>query len=146
MDRLRRLFSTTGREPRLAFWRFQLWQQLAMTAAFYLAILVTMAGGGWLAVAPLLLLGPIVVAGACFYVRRLHDRGRSGRWFFAFAVAPYGLQMAAHLLMAHATSLVAGLAALPILLGALVLMIWGWIEVGFRRGARGPNAFGPESA
>ena len=34
MDRLRRLFSTTGREPRLAFWRFQLWQQLAMTAAF----------------------------------------------------------------------------------------------------------------
>ena len=66
MDRLRRLFSTTGREPRLAFWRFQLGQQLAMTAAFYLAILVAMAGGGWLAVAPLLLLAPIVVAGVCF--------------------------------------------------------------------------------
>ncbi len=146
MDRLRRLFTTTGRESRLAFWRFQLRQQLAGTAVFYLAIVVAMAGGGWLAVAPLLLLAPIAVAGICFYARRLHDRGRSGWWVAAFAMGPYLLEMAAHLLASQGGSLLTALVALPVVLGALALAVWGWVEVGFRRGTRGPNAFGPEPA
>ena len=146
MDRLRRLFSTTGRESRLAFWRFQLRQQLAGTAAFYLAIIIAMAGGGWLAAAPLLLLAPIAVAGACFYVRRLHDRGRPTWWFIVFFVVPYLLDIAAHVLANQESNLFTVLVTLPVALGAFVLMIWGWVEVGFRRGARGENAFGPEPA
>jgi uncharacterized membrane protein YhaH (DUF805 family) len=146
MDRLRKLFNTTGRASRLAFWRFQLRQQLAVIAVFYLAIVVTMAGGGWLAAAPLFLLVPIIVAGTCFCVRRLHDRGRSGWWIVAFALGPYLLETAAHVLASQAGALLTVLVALPLVLGALVLAIWGWIETGFRRGTRGPNAFGPEPA
>jgi uncharacterized membrane protein YhaH (DUF805 family) len=38
------------------------------------------------------------------------------------------------------------LIALVLSLAALVVAIWGWIEIGFRRGTRGENRFGPPPA
>ena len=145
MDRLKQVFSLTGRASRLDFWRFQALQALVGAIVWCLAIFGTIAGG-WLGAAPFLLLGPIVAAGTCMSIRRLHDRNRSAWWFIAFGPGPYLLMMLAHLLADTLGGLVAALASLPLVLGALVLTVWSWIEIGFRRGTRGPNLFGDAPA
>jgi uncharacterized membrane protein YhaH (DUF805 family) len=141
MDRLKHMFSLTGRASRLDFWRFQAWQALVGGTVWCLAIFVTIAGG-WLGLAPFLLLAPILAAGLCMSVRRLHDRNRSAWWFIAFGPGPYLLLMLAHLLADTLGGPIAALASLPLALGALALTVWSWVEIGFRRGTRGPNAFG----
>jgi uncharacterized membrane protein YhaH (DUF805 family) len=139
MDRLQRLFSATGRVSRLGFWRFQVVQSVAAAVAWCLTVFTTMAGG-WLGLVPLLLIVPVVAAAIALSIRRLHDRNRSGWWILPFSLGPYLLLGAAHLLGEHGS---AGLlAALPLSLGGLALAVWAWIELGFRRGTRGPNRFG----
>jgi uncharacterized membrane protein YhaH (DUF805 family) len=145
MHRLKRLFSMTGRASRLEFWRLLLKQQLALVAVWCLTILATMAGG-WLGLAPFLLLAPVLAFGVCIYARRLHDRGRSAWWLVLFALGPYLLMMAAGLVIDLLGGPLSAVISLPMALGAVVLAIWGWIELGFRRGTRGPNAFGADPA
>ncbi|MBO9707014.1 MAG: DUF805 domain-containing protein [Caulobacter sp.] len=142
MDRLRRVFDSSGRVSRLGFWRFQVVQALAGAAIWCLTMFATMAGG-WLGLAPLLLLAPLVVAALHVGVRRLHDRGRSGWWLLPFTVGPYLLMAAAHLSAGALGPLGAVLLALPLSLAGLALAAWSWIELGFRRGTRGANRFGP---
>ena len=141
MDRLQRVFSISGRVSRLGFWRFQVVQSLAAAVVWCLTLFTTMAGG-WLGAAPLLLIVPIVTAAIYVAIRRLHDRGRSGWWILPFSIGPYSLLGAAHLL-ADASGASGTLLALPLSLGGVALAIWAWIELGFRRGTRGANRFGP---
>jgi uncharacterized membrane protein YhaH (DUF805 family) len=144
MDRSRRVFSTSGRVSRLGFWRFQVVQSLGAAVVWCLTVFATLAGG-WLGLAPLLLIVPIVTAAIYVGIRRLHDRGRSGWWILPFSVGPYSLLGAAHL-VSDAFGAAGILLALPLSLGGLVLAIWAWIELGFRRGTRGANRFGPPPA
>jgi uncharacterized membrane protein YhaH (DUF805 family) len=79
---------------------------------------------------------PILVAGIGMPVRRLHDRGKSGWWAAALVIFP-------ELVSLERTPETSG-AAPPALLAlvsliAAVLEIWGWVEIGFRRGACGAN-------
>lgn len=141
MDRLQRVFSISGRVSRLGFWRFQVVQSLGAAVVWCLTMFTTMAGG-WLGLAPLLLIVPIVTAGIYVGIRRVHDRGRSGWWILPFSVGPYLLMGAAHLLT-DALGAAGVLLALPLYLGGLALALWAWIELGFRRGTRGANRFGP---
>jgi uncharacterized membrane protein YhaH (DUF805 family) len=141
MGRLQRVFSLSGRVSRLGFWRFQVVQSLGAAVVWCLTMFATMAGG-WLGLAPLLLIVPIVMAAIYVGIRRLHDHGRSGWWLLPFSVGPYLLLVAAHLL-ADALGALGVLLALPLSLGGLVLAVWAWIELGFKRGARGANRFGP---
>jgi len=138
---LRRVFDRAGRVSRLGFWRFQVIQSLASAVIVCLTVFTTLAGG-WLGLLPLLLLAPVVLAALYVGVRRLHDRGRSGWWIAPFSVGPYLLLTAAHLSV-DAFGALGALLALPPLLAGLALAAWSWIELGFRRGTRGPNRFGP---
>ncbi len=47
MDRLRRVFDSSGRISRLGFWRFQVVQVLAVAVVWCLTMFATMVGG-WL--------------------------------------------------------------------------------------------------
>ena len=145
MDRLKPFFSLKGRASRLAFWRFQAWQALISAVIWCVTIWVTMAAG-WLGAAPFLLLGVMLAASVCMTIRRLHDRNRSAWWLIAFGPGPYLLMMSVYILADTVGGPVATLASLPLALGAIVLAVWSWIELGFRRGTRGPNAFGAEPA
>jgi uncharacterized membrane protein YhaH (DUF805 family) len=144
MDRLQRVFSISGRVSRLGFWRFQVVQVLASGVVWCLTMFMTMVGG-WLGLAPLLLLVPVVVAAIYVGIRRLHDRGRSGWWILPFSVGPY-LLVATGRLLAETLGAPGFLIALPLTLGGVALAIWGWLELGFFRGARGANRFGPPPA
>jgi uncharacterized membrane protein YhaH (DUF805 family) len=70
-------------------------------------------------------------------IKRLHDRDRSGWWMIPFFVAPglYG-QFQDRL----------GESTIVAVLGYVVffILLWGFIEVGFLRGTRGPNRFGSD--
>ena len=143
MERLRRVFSISGRVSRLGFWRFQVAQALAVAVVWCLTMFATMAGG-WLGLAPMLLLVPVLAAAVYMGIRRLHDRDRSGWWILPFCVGPYLLLGLAHLL--SDLGVLGLLAALPLSLGGLALWAWAWIELGFGRGTRGTNRFGPPPA
>ena len=143
MDRLKSLFSVAGRTSRRNYWRLQNRLILASAAVWCLTMFATMAGG-WLGAIPLMLLAPIFVAAICLCLRRLHDRGRSAWWFILFIPGPPLLLGVAYGLEESVGGLGAALADLPLSLGAVGLTVWAWVEIGFRRGTRGPNAFGPD--
>jgi uncharacterized membrane protein YhaH (DUF805 family) len=143
-DLSRRIFSISGRVSRLGFWRFQVVQSLAVAVIWCLTMLATMVGG-WLGLVPLLLVVPLCAAAVHVGVRRLHDRDRSGWWILPFSVGPYLLMAAGHFL-AGLFGPLGALLALPLLLAGLALAGWSWIELGFRRGTRGPNRFGSPPA
>ena len=70
-------------------------------------------------------------------VKRLHDRDRSGWWIVLFYVVPGVLGGAGKGTDGDLAQGILGLAT-------LVLSIWGLVELGFLRGTRGPNRFGPD--
>jgi uncharacterized membrane protein YhaH (DUF805 family) len=70
-------------------------------------------------------------------IKRLHDRNKSGWWIVPFIVAPglYG----------HFGDLLgASYAALFIGLAVFIAFTWGFVELCFLRGMRGPNRFGSD--
>lgn len=71
--------------------------------------------------------------------RRLHDRDTRGWWLVPRVLVP---AMVLGWLQARDAplSIIAGLIALL----ALALALWGLIEMGFRRGTKGDNRFGPD--
>jgi uncharacterized membrane protein YhaH (DUF805 family) len=72
-------------------------------------------------------------------VRRLHDRNRSGWWLPVYLFLP-GVLIA--LVEGKATQASTVLLYLAAVLLALVVVIWGFVEIGLRRGTPGPNRFG----
>jgi uncharacterized membrane protein YhaH (DUF805 family) len=84
---------------------------------------------------------PVVAVGIWFLsattIKRLHDRGRSGWWIVVFEIAPPML----HRLwdgLGHSHS------AIPISELAVILNVWGIIELLFLTGTKGSNRFGPD--
>lgn len=71
-------------------------------------------------------------------VKRLHDRDRSGWWIVLFYFGPAVLQGA------QQSAESATLASIILGLGAFAVSIWALVELGFLRGTRGPNRFGPD--
>ena len=143
MPRLTTLFSFRERASRLAYWRTQLWTSLALALLWIVTIFVAM-GAGDLAAIPLLLGLPVLVVSLAVLVRRLHDRDKSGWWLLLFWAAPAACFAAAQLATEQTGEggplAVAGVAA------GLVLELWAIIEVGFRRGSKGANRYGPPPA
>ena len=140
MDRLAGLFSFRGRASRLAYWRTQLWTSVLLAGLWIVTIFIAM-GAGDIAVIPMLFALPILVINLAVLVRRLHDRDKDARWLLAFWVAPSACFVVAQL----ATERIGdgGLFALGCAIVGLVLEAWAIVEVGFLRGAPGPNRFGP---
>jgi uncharacterized membrane protein YhaH (DUF805 family) len=71
-------------------------------------------------------------------IKRLHDRNKSGWWIVAFLVAPPLLRGIADRF--DEMSVASVVLSLP----AMVLTVWGFIELLFIQGRRGPNRFGPD--
>jgi uncharacterized membrane protein YhaH (DUF805 family) len=71
-------------------------------------------------------------------VKRLHDR--SGWWIVVFYIVPWLLGSVVNVADKQGNDTV-GLVAELI---GLVCVIWGLVELGFLRGTRGPNRFGPD--
>jgi len=84
---------------------------------------------------------PVCIFGIWFLaattIKRLHDRDKSGWWIVAFFVAPAVLN-------AIADRLDDSNAAVALLLVGVSLNLWGSFELLFRKGASGPNRFGPD--
>jgi uncharacterized membrane protein YhaH (DUF805 family) len=76
---------------------------------------------------------PLVLSTIAVGIRRLHDRGKSGRWLLFYYVAPILL---VGLLIPWAPG---GVSIGP------SLLIWGWaaFELGLLRGTTGENEYGP---
>ncbi|MDB5419091.1 MAG: hypothetical protein JWP50_2510 [Phenylobacterium sp.] len=138
MRRLRELLRFDGRLSRLGYWRAYLLLTIAMAFTWCLGLFAILAIGP---VGGVLLL-PIVsipVALVAISVRRLHDRNKSGWWALPLVVFPLMVSFALSAETAGADP-----PAMDVLLAltSFVLSIWAWIEIGFRRGAAGPNRYG----
>jgi uncharacterized membrane protein YhaH (DUF805 family) len=73
-------------------------------------------------------------------VKRLHDRDRSGWWIVVFYIVPWLLGSVVNVADKQGNDTVGLVAGLV----GLVCVIWGLVELGFLRGTRGPNRFGPD--
>ena len=68
-------------------------------------------------------------------IKRLYDRNRSGWWIVPFSAVPLYNELADRFELSYA--------ALPLGLAALVLCIWGFVEMYCLKGSRKTNRFGP---
>lgn len=145
MDWIARALSFTGRASRLSFWRWILLTNVLAAGLFVLAILLTMSGVYgllWIAAAALFGIVPLVCPLLAAATRRLHDRDKSAWWLLVFCGLPFVLNVAAQSEMGLGGPWV--LLGLVMALASLALTLWSWVELGFLRGTRGPNRFGPE--
>jgi len=143
---IKRLFSFRGRAPRLEYWLTLL--LCVVLAGLAGALLRVGFRVGLQSGAPVaLLFAPlIVIISLAAASRRLHDRNKSAWWLLLFYVAPNILSGISNAMMGpdpEIRPIEAILPALGLLIVALALGLWGFIELGFLPGARGDNRYGP---
>jgi uncharacterized membrane protein YhaH (DUF805 family) len=136
------LFSFQGRTSRQPYWLVS----IAMIALSVLIWSILAFGRGWVLPADtgrsdavkLLLVAsyvPFLWIALAVGAKRLHDRGRSAWWLLPFYILPSILEGAGGR---------AGSLGILFVLASLAITIWAVIELGFLRGAPGPNAYGPD--
>lgn len=150
IHRIRDTLAFRGRLTRLGYWWWQIAILLLGAGIAYAAIAITIAGGPrWLSAlvfAPMAI-APIAAVGVV--ARRLHDRGRGAVWLMTFTLAPWGLAALSIWLLegpAYAEQVWPAFASLAASLISLLLNLWGFVEIGLRRGDPAPNRFGPPQA
>ena len=145
MDRIGGLFSFSGRTDRVSYWRIQVLVALIAGAGWVVGMLaVVYSGITAFGLVALLSIAPMAVVQVATAFRRLHDRGKSAWWLLAFYVGP--LATDAYVQDPSASSHIPAPALALAALLALALLLWGFVEIGFLRGASGPNRFGPAPA
>lgn len=138
MQDLPSYFSFRGRLSRLGFWQIYLQTSMAGALVSIAAMLAIELFGG-LGGAVFALFLPLFFISIAASARRLHDRNRSGLWLIIYAVGPSAV------LGATAAFQPTGPAVLLLLasqLAAVVITIWGLVDIGFLKGTAGPNRFG----
>jgi uncharacterized membrane protein YhaH (DUF805 family) len=92
----------------------------------------------------------VLIASIAVCIKRLHDRDRSGWWLLLFYVGPVAVALIGGFFFWAAADTV-GMSAewsylglRLCLLGGIALAIWGFVEIGCRRGTAGYNRFGPD--
>lgn len=125
-------FSARGRIGRSQYWLGMAGVAGTFGVAMALAFLTPIA----YAAAPLIVAA--IVALYILAIKRLHDRNKSGWWTLVFLWAPGVLD--------RISNKVAEESALwwMLVLIACALSLWGLIELGFLRGAKGDNRYGPD--
>ncbi|MGH6872318.1 MAG: DUF805 domain-containing protein [Rhizomicrobium sp.] len=147
------LFDFRGRATRFRYWQSWVvgfaWLAAAAAVALPYALIeqrstseperpldafsvMTIAGEGALAAAAF-------AAILAVYVRCLHDRDKGFWWLIAFFAVPEAIVRFASVPDALPKAIL-----LPFVVLALVFMVWGIVELGFLRGTKGPNRFGPD--
>jgi uncharacterized membrane protein YhaH (DUF805 family) len=92
----------------------------------------------------------IFISGIAVSIKRLHDRDRSGWWLMLFYFGPFVFALIGGFMFWAAADTVGMSAEWSYLglrlciLGGIALVIWGFVEIGCRRGTAGYNRFGPD--
>jgi len=138
----RYLFSSRGRLTRAKYWFAAIVFLLVMAAAVMLALMAPTALPSWsLLPAGLELVIGLAFLAVCYSsiviaIKRLHDRNKSGWWVLIFFGLPSVLPQLADPARPAVTLVLNG--------ASFVLSLWALVELGFLRGTRGPNRFGPD--
>jgi uncharacterized membrane protein YhaH (DUF805 family) len=141
MGGLLKYLSFRGRANRKRYWL----TSLSIFGLLFVSALFT----GALSVLPLLGLVfiliwlALLVAGTANGARRLHDRGKSAWWLLLFYALPMLLAFPAELAKNGPADDFQFAAAALAMLG-LPFSLWGLVEMGFLKGAVGPNKFGED--
>jgi len=142
MSLIHLLFLFQGRLNRQPYWLIGIAIAVVITlvAIFVVASAVLEHEIEGLAFAILVIFGilciPLIWIGFAIGAKRLHDRDKSAWWLLVFYVLPSILsQISYHL------GLMGGLV---FSLASFGIAVWGLIELGFLRGTRGPNRYGPD--
>lgn len=134
------LFGYDGRIGRLHYW-------LGLLAAWAITIFFAgfaeevTAGTGDIGryVAFAFIVGTLIWVHSAVTVKRLHDRDKSAWWYLLYGVAPAGLFVSGiYLYAGRALNL-----ATILFVVSIAGLIWVIVELGFLRGADGPNRHGP---
>ena len=148
MKRLAGFFSFKGRATRTAFWQTQLLCNVFFAMLWALGLLLAdLTARGAFAAISLIGVAPVLAAQLAVLCRRLHDRGKSGWWLLPFYAIPLVISLVLSAFQSEtpeSSPFTAGLAILALI--ELGLIGWGLVEVGFIRGTRGANRYGPDPA
>jgi uncharacterized membrane protein YhaH (DUF805 family) len=98
---------------------------------------VVLSYGIGLVLIALVVIVPMVVSSLAIGIKRLHDRDQSGWWIVLFYFGPS---------VASAIGQGSGSDAAYLVLSLVAFGIWVWalVVLGFLRGTRGPNRYGPD--
>jgi uncharacterized membrane protein YhaH (DUF805 family) len=92
----------------------------------------------------------VFIAGIAVCIKRLHDRDRSGWWLSLFYFGPVAFALVGGFTFWAAADAVgmtwdwSFLLLKVCILSGIALAIWGFVEIGCRRGTAGYNRFGPD--
>jgi uncharacterized membrane protein YhaH (DUF805 family) len=136
------MFGASRRINRAKYWvSFIRYSLAGMLVAVILFITAGIAAPLLVVVAALTLI-PWLLWGIAITTERLHDRDRSAWWLIVFYLVPGVLNQLAK------TAWFGGAAGTTLyyilVLAAFALTIWGFVEIGCRRGTAGANSYGPD--
>ncbi len=150
------LFNFEGRIPRSTYWCGMLLLTLFAVVFVFGVVFFFAREEGPFDLRTLIQLNSLTGLGmlycaASLMTRRVKDRDRP-LWLVKLFVAPYGLLLVGEILGITSTQeIVNGVPVrLPTAIGSvlgianLVVTIWALVELGFKRGTRGPNQWGPD--
>lgn len=133
MDLINLLFGFQGRINRSKYWlAVVIW--LVIWCVLVALLLLTEFSAVAIGLAVIVLI-PSTVSGIAVGIKRLHDRDKSGWWLLIFYVVPPVLDGIGNAVPEMSFIFSAA---------SLAITIWMFVELGFLRGTRGPNRYGPD--
>ena len=130
--------SFDGRIGRQKFWIGTLILMLMMVVLIAVPIILSVPSS-----VAVLIIGGAALLGflgsLAITVKRLHDRDKSGWWYFVFFIVPNILTHIGESFAAGSLAL-----ALALFVPAIGISIWAFVEVGLLKGSDGPNRFGSD--
>jgi uncharacterized membrane protein YhaH (DUF805 family) len=148
MELLSRLFSFEGRVSRKYFWLVYL-----VYAIYFGVIMAVSESVDYLRFNDIFVLGAMTPAALIVLfamIKRLHDRDRGTVWLGIFFLLPFAIMFGFFFLLlflrqsGRVPEETSHIADMIMIVPINVLFWWGFIEIGFLKGTKGPNRFGPD--
>ena len=145
------LARTKGRANRLTYWAVVIWAYIGLIGSMLLLVKAANypipRGSTFESILPWIVYPLFAVvlyglwASVATAIRRLHDRNKSGAWALLFILAPMSLMSASQRAAASGMAEIEQTFPAGI---ALILTLWGLVELGFISGTAGDNRYGPD--
>ncbi|MGY3693387.1 uncharacterized membrane protein YhaH (DUF805 family) [Bradyrhizobium sp. USDA 3240] len=130
------LFTFDGRIERRKFWLASLvWILVPMAIWAALVLVGWLSSLAWIAAVAVVFVTSIlsILSAIAVGIKRLHDRGKSGRWLLLFCLGPAVIGTIGE---------AAGSARIASLISTAI-GVWALVELGCLPGTAGPNRYGP---